>query len=325
MLESLRFVQGAVAKKDMVPVLSHFQIRDGYVMGYNGRIALKSPIACDLEATPAAVPFINAINTCTGEVSLSLTSNNRLAVRSGKFKAFIKCTEEPYPLIEPTGEFLECGNILEAFRVLLPLVSEDASRPWSRGILLRGSSAYATNNVVLAQYWLGYETPCPLNIPKTTIQELLRIGEEPLGLQVSKDSITFYFKEQRYLHSMLYSLDWPDVEAVLARPAQEGAQLTDIPDGFFDAIQELTPFADKLGRLYVTATGITTAPPESENEGARIELPLAGTDVVLAAKQVGALIGLATKIDLRHTSPGNMRPCPWAGDNIRGVIIGMRK
>ena len=65
MLEVLKFVKGAVGKKDYVPALTHFQIADGRITGFNGKISLSSPIALDLECCPKAIPFVKAIEACT--------------------------------------------------------------------------------------------------------------------------------------------------------------------------------------------------------------------------------------------------------------------
>ena len=40
MLAELKFVQGAVAKKDFIPSLTHFEIKDGMIKGLNGSLAL---------------------------------------------------------------------------------------------------------------------------------------------------------------------------------------------------------------------------------------------------------------------------------------------
>ena len=45
MLKALKFVQGAVSKKDLVPALTHFRIENGTVRSYNGMLALCTPIS----------------------------------------------------------------------------------------------------------------------------------------------------------------------------------------------------------------------------------------------------------------------------------------
>ena len=127
MLDTLKFVRGAVAAKDFVPALTHFQIANGFIKGYNGSIGLCSPIELDLDVKPRAAQFIKAIQTCKSTVQLSLTTNGRLSIKSGAFKAFINCIEEDFPDIKPSGEVVQLdGKLLRAIKVLNKFIAEDA-------------------------------------------------------------------------------------------------------------------------------------------------------------------------------------------------------
>lgn len=321
MLSQLKFVQGAVAKKDLVPALTHFHIRDGRIVGHNGQIAISGPIDLDLSATPEALPFVRAIQSCEEEVALSLTDNGRLAVRSGKFKAHIKCTTEPFPDIVPTGDFVQsAGGFLDALKVVLPFVSDDASRPWSRGVMLRGHSAFATNNVILVERWLGYQFPVNVNLPRNTVQELLRIGEEPLGFQVDNTSITFYYEGKRWMHSLLLSLEWPDVDRILQTPALR----TPIPEGLFDALRVLKPFVTETGRVHLMPEGVGTHPSADTKDGAFVSLPMANVNTCFHIEQLMRIESVAKSLDIGNTQPDQPRPCLFYGEGLRGAVVGMR-
>lgn len=247
MLKALKFVQGAVAKKDFVPALTHFQIKDGRVQGFNGNLSLSSPIDCDLEATPRATPFIKAIETCRDTVAMSITPTGRLSIKSGKFKAFVECTEEPFPEVVPEGEYITIEpGLLKAIKGMAPFIAQDASRPWATGILLRGGSAFATNNILVAEQWLGYQFPVEVNIPATAIKELLRVKEDPIGIQINDYSITFHFEGERWLRSNVSSLDWPDLAPLLDRETTQQP----FPEGFFEALEDISSFADDLDRVF---------------------------------------------------------------------------
>ena len=86
MIDSINFVKGAVAKKDFVPNLTHFQICDGFIKGYNGEMAICSPISCDLNMTPHAGQFLQAITSCEDTVALSRTKSGKLSVSSSNFR-----------------------------------------------------------------------------------------------------------------------------------------------------------------------------------------------------------------------------------------------
>jgi hypothetical protein len=153
MLEDLRFVQGAVAKKDLLPALTHFVMENGTVRGFNGTIALCSKIAFDLACKPKAEPLIRAINNCRDTVQLSLTPAGRLSVKSGGFKAFVDCVDGETPHVLPTGKFcpLDGVALLAGLKAVQPFIGDDASRPWANGVLLKGPSMFATNNVILGR------------------------------------------------------------------------------------------------------------------------------------------------------------------------------
>lgn len=315
MLDALKFVQGAVAKKDFIPALTHFHISGGFIKGYNGSLALCSPIDLDLEVTPKAAQFIKAIATCKDTVQLNMTPAGRLSIKSGSFRAFVDCIDEAYPDVQPEGEVLELdGALLEALKKLNPFIAEDASRQWARGILFRGSSAFATNNVTLVEYWLGYNFPVEVNIPKPAVQELLRIGEEPTKVQVCENSVTFHYASGRWLRTQTYSTQWPDVAKILDRDSTQRP----FPEGFFEALADLLPFADNLERVYFLNTRMATTPVEGL--GASVDLVGLPEQGIYNIRQLQLLEAVAETIDLSQYPA----PCLFYGDRVRGAIVGMR-
>lgn len=315
MLDALKFVQGAVAKKDFVQALTHFHISGGFIKGYNGSLALCSPIDLDLEATPKADPFIKAIATCKDTVQLNMTPAGRLSIKSGSFRAFVDCIDEAYPDIQPEGEVLELdGTLLEALKKLNPFIAEDASRQWARGILFRGRSAFATNNVTLVEYWLGYNFPVEVNIPKPAVQELIRIGEEPTKVQVCENSVTFHYASGRWLRTQTYSTQWPDVAKILDRDSTQQP----FPEGFFEALADLLPFADDLERVYFLNTRMATTPVEGL--GASVDLVGLPEQGIYNIRQLQLLEAVTETIDLSQYPA----PCLFYGDRVRGAIVGMR-
>lgn len=315
MLDSLRFVQGAVAKKDFVPSLTHFRIQGGTIRGYNGMLALCCPIDLDLDCSPKAVSFVKAIQTCKETIQLHMTPAGRLSVKSGKFKALVDCTPADYPDVEPEGVVMPLdGELLKVLKLLTPFIADDASRPWARGILLRGQSAFATNNIVLIERWLGYSFPVELNIPRSAVVEMIRIGEEPERLQICENNVTFHYSGNRWLRTQTYPTQWPDLGRILDKPANPLA----IPEGLWEAAADLTPFVDELGRLFLSAGMVTTG--HGEGAGASIEVPGILDNGCFNVQQVMLLKGVAKTIDMT----GYPGPCAFFGDKIRGALVGMR-
>lgn len=316
MLSKLKFVQGAVARKDFVPALTHFVIEDSTVRGYNGMLALCSPIPFDITCRPKADPLIKAIANCTETVSLSLTPAGRLSIKSGKFKAFIDCIEGESSYLHPIGEPLEIDGValLQALKTIAPFIGNDASRPWSNGILLLGQSAFATNNVMLVEYWTGTTMPTPINIPRAAIKEMLRIDEPPISAQLADNAITFHYTGDRWLRTQLFETKWPDLRRVLDKASNPVA----LDATLFEAIKTVKPFIDKMGRILFKGGRIATH--EEETEGASYEIEGFDHSGVYQIDMLGLLEGAAQTIDW-STYPS---PCMFFGERLRGAIIGMR-
>ena len=316
MLDAIRFVQGAVAKKDYLPELTHFRIKDGTIRGFNGCLGLHSPIALDLEASPRAIPFVKAIQACQDTIQLHLTNSGKLAIRSGKFKAFIDCLVEEFPDIPPSGHLIQLEKgILKPLKVLFPFIAEDASRPWARGILFRGQSALATNNINLIEYWLGFTFPVELNIPRMAVAELLRINIEPEAIMMDSDSCSFLYPGGRWLRTSVCDILWPDVSRILNNSADTPVQ---IEEALWQAVESLNPFVDDLGKIFLSEGMIATT--EALDTGANVEMSSVHAKACFNNKQLLMLKGVASSIAFGEAP----KPCHFYGDRIRGVISGMR-
>jgi len=317
MLDSLRFVQGAVARKDFVPALTHFKIGNGRITGFNGNIALSCPIDLDLNVNPKATQLVKAIQTCQDTIQLNMTPAGRLSVKSGKFRALVDCIAEEFPMVAPEGAILAVNSGLRGIlKKLEPFIAEDASRPWARGILLRGQSAFATNNIVVVEHWIGAEPfPAEVNIPRSAVVELLRIGEDPTHIQVASKSVTFHFSGERWLRTQLYSTEWPDLTRILNQPSNP----VEIPETLWQAATAAKPFVNDLGRLLIKDGAVSTG--LGEDAGATVEVPeLAGYDVCFNVEQLLLLENVATRIDLTLYP----KPCLFFGEGLRGAIVGMK-
>lgn len=317
MIEALKFVQGAVAKKDFLPSLTHFRIENGTVRGYNGTIALSSPIPLDIDCVPKAIPLVKAIQNCKDIAQLSMTPAGRLAIKSGNFRAYIECVEdEVTPHVEPEGEVMEVDGeaLLAALKALVPFIGSDASRPWSNGVLLCGPSAFATNNIVLTEYWIGIQFPVLANIPAGAVKEMVRLGLAPAYIQADKKCLTFHYDDGRWLRTQLLDVAWPDVRKIL----DVRANPVPIPEQLYEALESVKHFTDKLGRVYIQDGVLSTT--RDGDEGARFELDDFPFNGIYQLEMLSLLNGVATEADFSNYP----KPCAFFGGPMRGVIIGIR-
>lgn len=316
MLPALKFVKGAVAKRDFVQALTHFRIHEGTVRGFNGTLSLCSPIEVDLDCAPNAAQFIKAIDAC-GDQTISLhMDKTRLVVRAGRFKTHVDCMDATnFPHFGPKGERLEMpGTLIPALAALESLIAVDASRPWACGVLFDGEVAVATNNIVLAQYWTGFEMPRRLNLPAQAVAELVRIGDEPKACYLDGERIVFDYGDGRWLSSQLLAAQWPDVNAVIDRASVELLPEA-IPEGFFDALAEIAPFSGDSQRVHFAKGVISTS--KADGEGTQIEFPDMTSTGCYNVNQLLKLKGIADTINF------SAYPAPvyFQGERTRGIIL----
>ena len=318
MLNSLKFVAGAVAKKDFIPSLTHFVIENGHVRGFNGVIGLSSPIPFDISCKPKAETLIKAIANCNDVVQLSLTPKGRLSVKSGSFKVFIDCVEGETPHATPEGTVINFDGeaLLAGLKAVAPFIGNDASRMWANGVLIEKGSLFSTNNIILVQYWTGIQLPNAINLPRDAVKEMLRINEAPLYAQLTEHSISFHYAEDRWLRTQLFdTTSWPDLDKILNGTSTQTA----IDKDLFVALPVLKPFVDKQGTILIGGGRLTTH--IDETEGAVYDVPGLVDEGKFNISMLELLEGVAETIDWTSYP----KPCLFRGGRLRGAIVGMRK
>ncbi len=316
MLRELKFVMGAVAKKDFIAAMTHFTIENGHVRAFNGVLALSSPIALNINCHPKAQPLVAAIARCDDVVNLTLLSSGKLKVSSGDFSVNVECSDDGAVPFLPEGQSIDIDGekLLACFKALNKFIGNDASRPWTNGVLIRGGSAFATNNVMLIQYWLGVTIPHDINIPECAVAEILRVNEAPVRCQLTENSITFHFSDGRWIRSQLYPADWPDVEKIINVPGN----CVDIPNELYNGLELLKSFCGKDNYIYLREGRICTH--LEQETGAEFAIDGLPSDGCYRYEMLVRLKGVAKLADFsRYPSP-----CPFQGDMLRGVFIGVR-
>lgn len=316
MIDALRFVQGAVATKDFVPELTHFRIVNGHIMGFNGRLALCSPIDLDITAAPKASTFAKALASCGDKVSLRLTPAGRLAVVSDGFRVYVDCIEDYAFDYYPEGSSYPVpAGFLDAIELISRFIGEDASRPWSMAVHIRGGGLYATNNVVAVEYWLGGDLPA-WTIPHNAVKELLRIGQSPISIQSDGRSLTFWYGQGKWLRTQLVEQEWPlkQFENIFAQATPKRCE--PVNSELFAALDKIRPFMpNKSNRVMLLGNRIATH--EEEGVGASVDVSDIPERRAFNRDMLAMLHNVATAYNL------DAEPAYFMGDRLRGVIMGM--
>jgi hypothetical protein len=279
-------------------------------------MAISSPLPFDINCTPKAEQLVKAISQCNETVTLNMTAGGRLRIQSGKFRAFIETVEGDTPHPMPEGDIVNFDGeqMLQACKLLAPFIGDDASRPWSNGILFMGQSAFATNNVCVIEYWLGSPFPFVINVPRDCIREMLRVNEAPTYAQIHERSITFHYSDHRWIRSQLMETTWPDVAKILDVKSNPKP----VPQDLFDGIETLKKMGDGASRVYFQDGLMRTS--LEEFTGGTYDVDGLDFKGCYNMQMFALLNGVVTHADFTLYPD----PCMFFGERIRGAIIGMR-
>ncbi len=320
MLETLDLVFGAVATKDIVPILCHVCIYPGRMQGGDGTITIDAPFECDL--APCAVPgqkFLNSVKACKGKPNLSLTDGGKLSVKKGSFKAYLSILPaENFPTDQPRGDSYSVpSDLMKVLKTLKPFISKDASRPWSMGVRFSDNFAYATNNVILARVPVDWPEGHPtFVIPSRAVDALLELAELPSQMNVDENSATFTYNDDSWLKTQLRIDPWPDVGAMLGSMLDPD---TEVPGDLLDAVQRVKKFCtnQKFPQVMLSDRGV------SSDDGGGDIASIEGFDVPESrfnGDMLEIVLLSATHVDFSHYP----KPCTFSGkDGLFGIFVGM--
>lgn len=316
LLQALEFV--ALAQRETgAPYQTHCQMGQGFIVAFDGVVAIGHLIDEHLDLCPHTATMVEALSRCDGAFSLTQTSNGDLSVKSGRFRATVRCANDAvikgiYP-DNPCGYFTV--EVINGLKLLSPFVPENAHRVVMASIFLRSGSMLATDGQFILEYQHGLEfPPTGFLIPKPFISALLKIKKETVSFGYSDTSLTVYFADNSWIRTQLYKEQWPDCDGVLNRPNTP----TQLPDGFFEAVRNVSAFTVD-NRIRFRNNVVMSH--DSANEGACNELDGVIANVTLTKKHISLLDGMINAIDMNGTNAVTY----FYGERLRGALAQMKE
>lgn len=312
LLAALRFL--SVVTKDVGAVNeTHVILANNRAVASNGILSAGCLIDSDITAAPNNQLFIEALSKC-GHNYATTIANQRISIRSDKFKASIPCID-PSILYSPIPDNPFLG-IDDKFKIALEtisiLVNDNAQAVYLASILVKGQSAYSSNGVILFEYWHGLDLPT-FSIPKQFVQALSKIAKPIKSIGGSEASITVFFEDDSWLKTQTFKEAWP-IDTLLGILNRE-TNAFDIPKDFYTGLEAVLPFSDD-GVIWCDKDLIKSG--DAEN-AATYEVSGLTKGVKFLGKQMLLLKPLANKIDFfagEHIA--------FFGPSIRGIVAGRK-
>jgi len=312
-IDELKRINGAVATKTLVPILTNYHFYDNRVQANNGVLCIDSPSTIPLNITVPAKKFFSAVKLTKGNLKLNVTQAGKLSLSSGKFRALIQLADHnsyPRSTFNETTQY-NCEYLMHFIKPLVSFISEDASRPWSMSILIKDGYAWATNNIVIARIKVPFDWEAV--IPRYAVMSLLEQEKQPNAINVQDNKVGFMYDDEVWMQCLTYASKWPNVSGLI-----QEKEAPPLPMYFKESLEALLPFCEdpKLPIFSLGSFGVRTT---SEATGAEVDLN-SFPDSKFRAEPLLQVAGIADKIDF-STYP---KPCYFSSSiGVDGVIIGV--
>lgn len=310
-LEALKFVSLVLHDKG-APIETHFKLGNKTIVGFNGTIGAGALTLEDIYAAPNAKLMVEALSKCGQEYSIVQMDNNRLSIKSNKFKATVPCIDPvSIPLIFPDNSIAIIDDKLKiAIDAVGVLANEDAERVQAASILMRSGSTVSTNGAIIFEAWHGIDLPT-IALPKAFVQSIVKTQKKLKGFGFSLNTATFWFEDDSWMRTQLFKEPWPEIDHILNRPTK----YFDIPNGFWEGIDAIAPFSND-GLVYFEDGLIKT-------DNASFEVSGIPKGPIFNIKNLLTIKPHAKQIDFvaQGTSEGTTM-LMFVGNNIRGAMLG---
>lgn len=305
----------------------HCFIRREEIVATDGLITVGHPIQTDLHAYPHSAKLLAALKRCDSTVGLTMLDENRMSIKSGKFKCTLNCLPAGSFYADPPNPAIaQCTNdIRDGFTAVQHIAKEDAEKVSFGSILMNSGTMCVTNGVVLLEYWHGNDFPPNVVLPVKTAKAVINAGKNLSKFGFSPgNSVTFYFEDGSWVRSQLFADQWPDYGSVF----QGQANPWPTPAGFFDATRALVPFLADSGAVFFNAGAM--ASHDDADTGATYEVAGLPYGPCYNAAHLLSIERACISIDWRVASgdPTNDKGQSNAlffGEKIRGAIAPMRR
>ena len=312
LIAALRFA--SIATKDNEGKTAFVSIHENLMTAENDTYSLGIKVDVGLELCPQADLFAAALLQCSEQFQLTQVSATAVSIKSGNFRVLIPALS--------SSDTIECvpdpqcaaidDRIREAFASCIRVMSKTGERVYHNALLLKSATAVATNGGVAVEHFHGIDLPGPLNIPRRTVDTIVKIGKPLAGFGFSATSVTFYFDDSSFLKTRLIAGDFPNIDTLFDRVTAEPLQIW---PQFYAGLDAINAFSNN-DTVVFHADYVATH--ENLDMGASYRVPGIPTGYAFSAAYWKAIEPMATHVYIGSSK----EPFAFVGKNVRGLIIG---
>ena len=237
LIEALKFA--AIASKDAEGAHAFVTIQNNWLIAENDTLTVGTPVDVALDLSPHGEQFLAALAQCGSQFQLTQVDTKAVSIKSGNFRALVPAIDTVKTILTPDHPCAVINDALaEAFRSCMGFTGK-GERIINTCVALRANTMVATNGGMLIEYWHGIDLPGTLNIPKKTVETIIKIGKPLAHFGFSAATVTFYFDDGSFVITRLVAGEYPNSDRLFN--AVRG-NLTIIWPEFFAALKAISAF-----------------------------------------------------------------------------------
>jgi len=321
MKASLKWINDALAAKDITHGMAHYKIHDRTIQATNGRLIACHPWPADGSFVVPGDEFEKLLDRMPESPSI-VVSEHSVNIRSGRYHGSINTLSEDkwsQPGVEDAKWQTIPKTLPEVLKALRPFVSDNAMQPWADCVALENGWAYATNNVAIAG------APCKglgavmALLPSWAVDFVLRRTE---GLSLwawTPNYVAFKWANGAWMRSTLVVGQFPERAAGMVRSSAGEKPAQVITEDFRKAFNSVAFMAEDTVELYADRMVARFKQAEVMAD-LECQVPADAKCSIWGASFLVPAINAAT-----HWSPAVWpKPAPFKGTIVSGYVVGRR-
>ena len=325
----IKWINDALATKDIGPAMTHYRIMNKEICATNGRITAAHPWPDDNEFLVSGVEFEKILARMEGQEDdpkFTTISDDRINIRSGRFHGTIytlPIDSWDYPGVEEAKWLPIPVTLIDVLKTLRAFISDNPSQMWAGCVALENDNCYATNNIAVAG------AACPVGaiealLPSFAIDFIMKRLDNLESWAWTENYVAFRWHLPdgtfAWMRSQLVIGRFPEKAAAMVREAYDSNPTQEITEQFREVFNDVAGLAEDTIKIF--SNRIESKFKKSVIEGTiECEIPEEKEYSIWGARFLVPVIAQAT-----HWSPSVWpKPAPFRGEHVAGFIVGRKE
>lgn len=239
MREAISWLRDALGKAGDPEALQHYSFQNGMIQATNNEIVASYPFATGFVGMLPG----KALEVAVAEAPHDVTLTDAGVLSGTKYRA--RLPQGDYPLLSPLPTLPETRPVDADFfvqaKALLPFVSEETSRYWMTGVIIKDGHMIATNGAILVATREPVAEGWPdCIIPENIIRFAAKRSEGLIGVHLSANQMFVEWNNGAWARSRMIEVEaLPATLMDFVRQARDdSAEWRDIPPALFAASRQ---------------------------------------------------------------------------------------